>query len=254
MHAIPGQVPFVPSGVAELVVTAALPPPAPSSPPAAPAPEVPEAHLTASARPARAPAHGREGRRSGPVIAAPTSAGDPRAPGLRRGPPYVMAQFDPAEYVLHRPRLGDGTIEQVTAAVSLAAASAAARGEVPVVVGGDHTVALGGVTGVREGLRRRARRRPVPPLFLLWLDAHPDLNTAETTPTGHLHGMVLAGLLGFGPLAVPDPLPTERVTLAGVRSIDAGEAAYLKRHPELVTWNVKRLRDESWGRPLESLI
>ena len=189
---------------------------------------------------------------AGPVIVAPTSAGDPLAPGLRQGPPYVLAQFDPADYVLHRPRLGDGTVDTVTAAVSLAAGRAVARGLAPVVLGGDHTVALGGVTGVRRGLQGR-RAAPVP-LFLLWLDAHPDVNTAETSPSGHLHGMVLAGLLGAGPLAVTDPLPPQRVVLAGARAIDPGEAAFLEARPQLERWDVSRLRGRGWVAPLGRLL
>ena len=189
---------------------------------------------------------------AGPVIVAPTSAGDPLAPALRQGPPYVLAQFDPADYVLHRPRLGDGTVDTVTAAVSLAAGRAVARGLAPVVLGGDHTVALGGVTGVRRGLQGR-RAAPVP-LFLLWLDAHPDVNTAETSPSGHLHGMVLAGLLGAGPLAVTDPLPPQRVVLAGARAIDPGEAAFLEARPQLERWDVSRLRGRGWVAPLGRLL
>jgi arginase len=189
----------------------------------------------------------------GPVIVAPTSAGDPPAPGLRLGPAYVLAQFDPADYAPHRPRLGRGTVADVAAAVGAAAARAAARGAVPVVLGGDHTVALGGVTGVGAGLRRRHRAAP-PPLFLLWLDAHPDVNTEHTSPSGHLHGMVLAGLLGAGPLAVAQPLPAGRVTLAGVRACDPGETAFLAARPELARWDVETLRGEGWRPRLEALL
>src|SRR5262245_28301381 len=135
---------------------------------------------------------------TGPLVIAPTNSGDPVASGLRLGPAYILAQFELRDYNLLRPRLGAGTIEAVTAAVSLAVARAAARGQCPVVLGGDHAVALGGILGVYAGLAQRAKRRRTrrakqrdeaggvpaldpsapPPLFVLWLDAHPDVNTA----------------------------------------------------------------------------
>lgn len=211
----------------------------------------------------------------GPIIAVPTSAGVPRARGLRQGPAYILAQFDPREYVLHRPRLGDASVDVVTEAVAVAVSRAVTRGLVPVVIGGDHTVALGSVLGAREGLRKRGRRAPAegrteagkearkearkeackePPLFLLWLDAHPDLNTAETSPTGHLHGMVLGGLLGSGPLAVTQPLAPQQVTLVGVRAADPGERRVLDTQPGLSLWDVETLRGDGWLPRIDALL
>ncbi len=200
------------------------------------------------------------GRPCGPIIAVPTGAGAPQAPGLRLGPAYILAQFDPQDYVLHRPRLGNASVTAVTAAVGLAVSRSVARGMVPVVIGGDHTVALGSVLGVKAGLGKRARQGPHlagrsgEPLFLLWLDAHPDLNTGETSPTGNLHGMVLAGLLGSGPLAVEEPLTPERVTLAGVRAFDAGERSLLDAQPALSLWDVESLRGDGWLPRLDALL
>ncbi|MDQ3702778.1 MAG: arginase family protein [Chloroflexota bacterium] len=199
----------------------------------------------------------------GPIIAVPTSAGVPQARGIRLGPAYILAQFDPQEYVLHRPRLGDASVEVVTEAVAVAVSRAVTRGLVPVVIGGDHTVALGSVLGAREGLRKHGRRAPAEgrheaskeaPLFLLWLDAHPDLNTAETSPTGHLHGMVLGGLLGIGPLAVREPLTPEQVTLAGVRAADPGERSVLAMQPGLSLWDVETLRGDGWLPRIDALL
>ena len=101
-------------------------------------------------------------------------------------------------------------------------ARARSDGLVPVVLGGDHSIALGTVGGMasRSG-----------PGAAIWLDAHGDLNTPETTPSGNVHGMPLAAALGcatdgFGsdrwPLPALDP---RRVSLVGVRSLDAGERA-----------------------------
>jgi arginase len=114
--------------------------------------------------------------------------------------------------------LGDikATCEQVARRV----AEAAEAGLLPVVLGGDHSVAL----GTLGGMASRAG-----PGAVLWFDAHGDLNTPETTPSGNVHGMPLAAALGQAedgfrsdvwPLPALDP---SRVSLIGVRSLDAGE-------------------------------
>ncbi|MBD0318582.1 MAG: arginase [Thermoleophilia bacterium] len=97
---------------------------------------------------------------------------------------------------------------------------ATADGLVPLVLGGDHSVALGTVGGL-------ASRRG--PGAVLWFDAHGDLNTPETTPSGNVHGMPLAAVLGqavdgFASDRWPLPaLDASRVSLIGVRSLDEGE-------------------------------
>jgi arginase len=101
---------------------------------------------------------------------------------------------------------------------------AASAGHVPLVLGGDHTVALGSLAGLA-----RARGQG----GVLWLDAHGDLNSPETSPTGNVHGMVLAAVLGrAGPLFEEDGwgLPAvadSRAALVGVRSLDEGERELL---------------------------
>ena len=144
--------------------------------------------------------------------------------------------------------------DAVAAARAIAAAVAplAACGRVPLVAGGDHSVAAGSVVGVRRGLRRRYGYDV--PLYLLWLDAHPDVNTPETSPSGNLHGMVLAGLLGAGPLALDTPLPAERVVLAGVRDLDPGERAFLAARPAIRRWDVAALRGGAWQPLLAALL
>ncbi|HSB39867.1 MAG TPA: arginase [Gaiellaceae bacterium] len=104
-------------------------------------------------------------------------------------------------------------------------AGAAADGVFPLVLGGDHSVAL----GTLGGLARAAGR----PGGVLWLDAHGDLNRPETSPSGNVHGMPLAAALGLaGPEFESDfyPLPAvepQRVALVGVRSLDPGEREVL---------------------------
>src|SRR4029450_6333054 len=77
------------------------------------------------------------------------------------------------------------TCERIAALVRRAAES----GEVPVVLGGDHSVALGSIGGLASLYG---------PGGVIWIDAHGDLNTPETTPSGNVHGMVLAAVLGLG--------------------------------------------------------
>jgi arginase len=104
-------------------------------------------------------------------------------------------------------------------------ASARESGQVPLVLGGDHSVAMGTLGGLA---------RASGPGGVLWIDAHGDLNRPETSPTGNVHGMPLAAALGLAgeafasadwPLPAVDP---SRVALVGVRSLDDGERALLK--------------------------
>jgi arginase len=89
--------------------------------------------------------------------------------------------------------------------------------------------------------------RYVGDLAVVWLDGHADLNTPESSPSGHFHGMVLRTLLGDGPAAltahVPTPLRPEQVFLVGPRDMDEPEQAYINDRP--VTW----MRDEAFGDP-----
>lgn len=99
-------------------------------------------------------------------------------------------------------------------------------GNLPVVVGGDHSCAIGTWSGAHDWLQG--------PLGLIWMDAHMDSHTAATSPSGAIHGMPLACLLGHGEAVLTDliaPWPKlrpEHVCLLGVRSYEAGEAALLE--------------------------
>src|SRR5580692_7742305 len=66
-------------------------------------------------------------------------------------------------------------------------------GKVPVVLGGDHSVAAGTVAGVAEFYRRQNQK-----VGLIWIDAHTDINTPESSPSGNVHGMPLAAIMGLG--------------------------------------------------------
>ena len=66
-------------------------------------------------------------------------------------------------------------------------------GDLPITIGGDHSIAIGSLSGVVKSFRKRDQR-----LGLVYLDAHADMNTPDTTPSGNIHGMPLAVLLGYG--------------------------------------------------------
>jgi arginase len=103
-------------------------------------------------------------------------------------------------------------------------------GKVPVVLGGDHSIAAGTVSGVSEFYRRRSER-----VGLVWIDAHADINTPETSPSGNVHGMPLAAIVGLGPTELvnifgfaPKVAP-ENCVLIGVRDIDQTEKENVRR-------------------------
>ena len=101
---------------------------------------------------------------------------------------------------------------------------ALAGGALPLVLGGDHSVALGTVSGVSQHFRARQQS-----VGLIWLDAHADMNTPATSPSGNIHGMPLACLLGTGPRELVDLLgyhpkvDPRHAVLVGLRDVDATE-------------------------------
>ena len=113
------------------------------------------------------------------------------------------------------------TCERIAAKVVEAAGS----GTTPLVLGGDHSVALGTLGGLAAAHGAGG---------VLWIDAHSDINTPETSPSGNVHGMALGAALGLGgdafaseswPLPAVDP---KRVALVGVRQLDDGERQLLR--------------------------
>lgn len=120
-------------------------------------------------------------------------------------------------------------VAAIAQAVADRVAASLRRGHFPLVIGGDHSCAIGTWSGAHGVLRAQGR------LGLLWIDAHMDSHTFRTSPSRALHGMPLACLLGHGDprltrIGGPEPklLPAD-VCLIGVRSFEWGEAALLKR-------------------------
>ncbi len=103
-------------------------------------------------------------------------------------------------------------------------------GKVPMVLGGDHSVAAGTVAGVAEYYRRQNQR-----IGLIWIDAHSDINTPETSPSGNVHGMPLAAIMGLGPADLakiydfaPKVSP-ENCVLVGIRDVDSHEKVNIRK-------------------------
>ena len=103
-------------------------------------------------------------------------------------------------------------------------------GYTPLVLGGDHSLAAGTVSGAAEFYRRKDER-----IGLIWIDAHSDINTPETSPSGNVHGMPLAALLGLGPSELANiynftpKIRPENCVLIGVRDIDQTEKDNIRR-------------------------
>jgi arginase len=118
---------------------------------------------------------------------------------------------------------------------------ALSAGGMPIILGGDHSLALGSVAGAAAFAKRQDR-----PLFLLWLDAHSDFHTPLTTTSGNLHGTPVAYIAGregfdaFPPF--PQPIAPEQICLFGIRSVDPAEHAALLKAD--IAINDMRVLDE----------
>lgn len=99
----------------------------------------------------------------------------------------------------------------------------------PIIIGGDHAMGIGTIAGISGHCRKQSKT-----LGVLWIDAHADMNTPETTPSGNIHGMPLAISMGFGhqelvDLHYPGPkIKPEHLVIIGARSIDPGERDFIR--------------------------
>ena len=102
--------------------------------------------------------------------------------------------------------------------------AALGAGDLPILLGGDHSLAIGSISAVAAHCRAQGRKWRV-----LWLDAHADFNTSAITPSGNLHGMPVACLCGYGPRELLDlsgevpAMAPDGIRQIGIRSVDAGE-------------------------------
>ncbi len=104
------------------------------------------------------------------------------------------------------------------------------NGRLPVVLGGDHAITMGTVGGVSSYFHERERK-----VGMIWIDAHADMNTPETTPSGNVHGMPLAASIGMGTEALTQirgfspMVHPKNVALVGIRSVDAMERLNVRK-------------------------
>ncbi len=103
-------------------------------------------------------------------------------------------------------------------------------GGFPLVLGGDHSIAIGTIAGLASYGRKQKKR-----LGVMWIDAHGDLNTDETTPSGNIHGMPLAASIGLGAIELTSiggdfkKVDPKDVVLIGTRDLDEGERKSIKQ-------------------------
>ena len=104
------------------------------------------------------------------------------------------------------------------------------KGRTPLVLGGDHSIAAGTVSGVAESFRREDKK-----IGLLWFDAHADFNIPEISPSGNVHGMPMAAIMGYGPielthiLGFSPKIQTEHAVQIGIREVDPEERELVKK-------------------------
>jgi len=147
-----------------------------------------------------------------------TDLGNLVVPGPEHGP-----KGDPRAHYL-------SAIVAVCGELARRVADAVRAGSLPLVLGGDHSLSVGSIGGLRA---------VHPDAGVIWLDAHGDFNTPETSPSGNVHGMPLAAAAGLGApelvrCAGPEPVRPQRVALIGVRDLDPEERRLIKDSGVLV--------------------
>ncbi|MEK3884705.1 arginase [Paenibacillus sp. PL2-23] len=121
----------------------------------------------------------------------------------------------------------EAQILQMSRSVAASTREVASSGAFPLLLGGDHSAALGSLAGLSRGGRR---------LGVIWLDAHGDINTELTSPSGNAHGMVLAASVGLSRFTLRDIDPrcelvqAHRIVIVGARDLDEGEKRLLAQH------------------------
>ena len=138
-----------------------------------------------------------------------------------------------------------------TEALLPAAQDAMTQG-LPIFLGGDHSLSLGTVAGVAAHAAAQNR-----PQFVLWLDAHSDFHTPQSTASGNLHGTpvgYVSGRKGFEAFpALPAPVPESNICLFGIRSVDAPEATELAKR-DLTIHDMRSIDENGIAKPLRAFL
>ena len=154
---------------------------------------------------------------------------------------------EPSETHLHQPNRTIGWTNRL-----IRAAEEAAQRGIPVFLGGDHALSLGSVAGMANHAAQVGR-----PLYVLWLDAHSDYHTPETSPSGNLHGTPLGYVTGRGGFTgfphVQNPIPERQVCIIGLRSVDRAEREALQR-TEIRFHDMREIDEKGIARPLSAFL
>jgi arginase len=144
--------------------------------------------------------------------------GDMRVPR----PPYLSQPGAKAVYLQE--------ISSACEEVALEVGTILNSGEIPLVLGGDHSIAIGSIAGVSSYYREREQQ-----VGLIWFDAHADMNTPDSSPSGNIHGMPLSALLGYGARELTHvagfapKLDPRYCAHIGARDVDQGERALIRQ-------------------------
>lgn len=127
-------------------------------------------------------------------------------------------------------------------------------GRLPILLGGDHCLAIGSLSAVARHCRERGRK-----LRVLWLDAHSDFNTHEVTPSGNIHGMPVACACGLGPdvlTGLSDQVPAMRpdqIRQIGIRSVDPPEKKLIQQYG-LDVYDMRYIDEVGMKRTMEAAL
>lgn len=139
-------------------------------------------------------------------------------------------------------------------AVHEAVHGALKAGEMPILLGGDHCLAIGSISAIARHCRQNGKT-----LRVLWLDAHTDFNTDELTPTGNTHGMPVAVLCGYGPDeltgigGVTPAMQPSAIRQIGIRSVDEGEKQFV-RQSGLQIFDMRHIDEVGMKRTMEAAL
>ncbi|HSX65766.1 MAG TPA: arginase, partial [Pseudoxanthomonas sp.] len=128
------------------------------------------------------------------------------------------------------------------------------KGRLPIMLGGDHCLAIGSITAIARHCRETGKQ-----LRVLWLDAHSDFNTSQVTPSGNIHGMPVACLCGIGPeqltrLGGDSPAITPAmVRQIGIRSVDPEEKRLIKDHA-IDVYDMRYIDEVGMKRTMEAAL
>ena len=148
---------------------------------------------------------------------------------------HTYSSVMPASDSEHRGMKNPRTVSAVTEKLSQQVYEHASQGRCVLTLGGDHSIAIGTIAGTAKAVRERLGRE----MAVIWVDAHADLNTPESSSSGNIHGMPVAFLTGlakeenpemFGWLKAENLISLKKLVYIGLRDVDKAEKKFLREH------------------------